>query len=357
MSARRAVVLGVLLVGGVGLCADGPAAPPPKRKVFEGYPAPLKARLEARSHRFQAAFPGAQPKLSASYILKQKGLWGPGAVVTVAFRGGTDALRKQIVAAAARWQEAGNFTYDFGLNPTTGKYREWTPNDTRYAARVRVSFDQDGYWSLVGTDSVDPSLVKAGEASLNLSQFDAALPEDWEAVVLHEFGHSLGFEHEHQSPAGGCEKEFRWEDDKGYQPTQDEYGQYVPDAQQRRPGIYTMLGGPPNNWPRSQVDFNLRKLPNSSMYLIGKYDNRSIMEYSFPDWMCRTAPNKCCVAENLTLSDGDKAAVARAYPGGEKESASLLEELRSVNTRISEIGDKLLFPDREGAKLRLNELK
>jgi hypothetical protein len=40
--------------------------------------------------------------------------------------------------------------------------------------------------------------------------------------------------------------QFRWFDDPGYVPTQDPSGNYIPDPDGRRPGIYTVLNGPPN---------------------------------------------------------------------------------------------------------------
>ena len=71
---------------------------------------------------------------------------------------------------------------------------------------------------MVGNDSIDPTIVGAGEASMNFGGFAQGPPPGWEATVLHEFGHALGFQHEHQLPVGGCDLEFRWEDDPGYQP-------------------------------------------------------------------------------------------------------------------------------------------
>lgn len=58
---------------------------------------------------------------------------------------------------------------------------------------------------MVGRNAVNAALPGGGpgQASMNLAGFDIALPADWQAVVRHEFGHALGFEHEHQSPAGG----------------------------------------------------------------------------------------------------------------------------------------------------------
>ena len=150
---------------------------------------------------------------------------------------------------------------------------------------------------------------------MNFGGFAQHLPVDWAATVLHEFGHALGFHHEHQHPAGGCDLDFRWEDDLGYKPTKDAYGQYIEDQLGRRPGIYTVLGGPPNNWPKAKVDFNLRQLTNSHAYTVGPFDSRSIMKYYFGAWMFRLGEASHCFSlRNTTLSEQDRIGIANAYP-------------------------------------------
>ena len=49
---------------------------------------------------------------------------------------------------------------------------------------------------------------------MNLGGFTEELPDDWEATVLHEFGHAIGFLHEHQSLNSTCEEEFRWDNER-----------------------------------------------------------------------------------------------------------------------------------------------
>lgn len=283
-----------------------------KPRVMEGYPNRIQARLE-QHNRSLRALSAPSTGLSPRFILTLSKRWNHGQTLTIAFKGGDAALHKKIADTVTEWTKYANLKFDFG-NTGSGGYRRWSPSDKSFKADIRVSFDQSGYYSLVGNDSINMQVTRPGEESLNLSGFDQKLPSDWKAVALHEFGHAIGFEHEHQSPVAPCD--FRFDDDPGYVPTTDSFGQYIPDSKGRRPGLYTLLGGPPNNWPQAVVDFNLKQLPESHAYEVGPFDKDSIMKYFFESWMFVSGTSSPCYtsSENQTLSQGDKTGAAKVYP-------------------------------------------
>jgi len=267
------------------------------------------------------------------FVINKTKRWAPGQTIKVAFRGGSKELHEKIASKANIWTSFANLKLDFGKNPATGEYRKWTPQDEQFAANIRISFNWQGYYSLVGTDSDNPSITNPREESMNFSGFDQALPADWESVVLHEFGHAFAFEHEHQHPAGGCD--FRWDDDPGYEKKTDQFGQFIPNNN-RRPGIYTVLGGPPNSWSKETVDFNLRQLSASSAFMTSTFDVKSIMQYHFDAWMFEKGEQSSCFTqtENGVLSALDKEGARKLYPFAPQDVAvangERVEAIKSV---------------------------
>lgn len=286
--------------------------------VLDALPDELAASLEVRDAWFDRL---PREGTGLEFFVSDLQRWTPGQKVRVAFLGGSSELHGAIAKSVEQITDSCNIQLDFG-DGGTGDFRTWSEDDEEYRADIRVSFDQGGYWSLVGNDSVDPTIGhpsmksggRAGQRSLNLGGFHMKKPHNWEGVVRHEFLHALAFKHSHQNMRGPCEDQFRWEDDLAYEPTIDEMGRFIPDASGRRAGIYTYLAGFPNNWTREKVDHNLRT-KESGETVAGPFDPESVMLYRFDSLFYKSEQSDCIpTGDGLSLSQGDKRGLKLLYP-------------------------------------------
>lgn len=299
--------------------------------ILESLPDSVVAALEVRDAWRREL---ADSTAGLEFIVADLQAWPVGSTVRVAFLDGDSALHADIASATEQISAAMNLSLDFGFNEEAGTYRRWTLSDSRLQAEIRVSFDFDGYWSLIGTDSTDGTIDPSGgpigglpnQRSLNLGGYATSKPQGWEGTVRHEFMHALAFKHEHQNFRGPCEADFRWENDPGYVPTTDARGRFVPDAEGRRPGIYTYLAGEPNRWSRRKVDHNLRTV-NDPNLVMGGFDPASVMLYRFAAFFYKTSPSECApTGPGTDLSEDDKRGLRLLYPEAQDDVARLAKQ-------------------------------
>jgi hypothetical protein len=277
--------------------------------IMEGYPSQILEKLMLRDQKRKDALPPVLNGHPMQLVLEDLLLWDQ-QVLTVSFKGGTAELHKKIAETASAWSVYANIQFDFGYDTVTGLYRAWNPEDT---SSIRVGFSEPGYWSFVGTDSQDPSITTHGDITLNLEHFDESLPQNWQGTVLHEFGHALGFHHEHQSPVANCD--FDWET------------------------LYTYLSGPPNNWSKEQVDHNLKQMPAGGL-TYSAHDKNSIMHYAFPEWMFLSGTNSPCFSQNnIALSDEDKRMAGEAYPFDEDANVNRGLQRSAIITQLKKFSE------------------
>ena len=264
--------------------------------------------------------------------------------LTIAFDGGDDRLRRLIEAAANEWTaEGGRLRLSF--RDRKGRFRTWSAADSEPAADIRITFADEGYWSLIGRLA---AYQQPGEATMGFAGFDT-LP-DWlvgdaeawrqsyqHAAVLHEFGHALGLAHEQFHP--DCQQDLKLDSDPGYEATFNGRKEYIADSRGRSPGALLVYPGPPNEWDPDNAAFNLdssvyraRTLQEMQGYFeierldvdqSREIDRRSVMLYWLRDYLLESGTASACRAigdGNLdgdvfatTLSRGDRSYFRRYY--------------------------------------------
>jgi hypothetical protein len=165
--------------------------------------------------------------------------WRPGTTLHVRFLGGEPDVHARVAEIAARWMDHANVRFEFGA---------------RGDAVIRIAFTPGASWSLVG---IDAQAVRGEEATMNFGWLTAeASPEDYERVVLHEFGHALGCIHEHQSPAAG----IPW----------------------NRRAVLDLYTAPPYEWTPEEVEQNIFSTYAAEITQFTAFDRESIMLYPIP---------------------------------------------------------------------------
>jgi len=216
----------------------------------------------------------ANPLKISFFVGKQ---WQKGQTLRVTFLDGSPTQRQRVQAHAIEWLDFANLKFSF---------------KQASQAEIRISFKADpGSWSAVGTDCLATDAFPKDEPTMNFGWLeDDTDDEEYRRVVVHEFGHAIGAVHEHQVPKGG----IKW----------------------NLPAVYAYFSGPPNNWSKEDIDFNVVQKYSLNQLNGTNFDKTSIMLYRFPGQfilspksLAQTGTN-----ENTELSKSDKAFVKKMYP-------------------------------------------
>lgn len=168
-------------------------------------------------------------------------MWNPGDVVSV-YLGTmtTDFVKNKVKQYARVWEQYANIKFNF-------------INDMA-AAKIRVGFFYNGQsWSLVGRDALSTA---SNLYTMNFGWFyDTTHDEEFSRVVIHEFGHVLGFLHEHKSPLSP----LQWNLPKAYQYFYDKDG-----------------------WSEAEVNKQVIEKYTQNNTNFSAYDPLSIMHYMIP---------------------------------------------------------------------------
>lgn len=204
-------------------------------------------------------------KIDRPYISSLSGYRWPKLNLTVTFLDGDPEVIKRVTAVAKQWENYCGIRFKFGNFPNPD---------------ISISFLYLGSWSYIGTYSqkVSPSM-NFGWLTRDTDQ------AEYSRVVLHEFGHALGFIHEHQR--------------------EDTPIQWVKDS------VYAYYEGPPNNWSKENVDEDIFKHYDHTQTNGTAFDPASIMIYAVPAQL--TIDHKEIPWPN-GLSPLDKKYVGQFYP-------------------------------------------
>jgi hypothetical protein len=209
----------------------------------------------------------------ASFILSTSLKWVNSTEIKYMFIEGAEPQKKVVRQAFQTWKDLG-----IGIS-----FKEVKNVDD---AMVRIGFDyNDGSWSYVGREILN---IPKTERTMNFG-WDLTADSYGMTTAIHEIGHTIGFQHEHQSPFSG----IQWN-------TQ---------------AVYKEFSGPPNNWPKDQIDSNIiSKLPANQVQG-SSWDPKSIMEYEFgPGLVVQPAQYTKGIFPPGILSANDIKGVKAFYP-------------------------------------------
>lgn len=250
----------------------------------------------------------ASPRIDpAARAIFSKRRWTPGSTLLVAFNGGNSGLHEKIARIANEWTRGANIKFDF-IDRETGHFRQWSSTDTIRKAHIRVGFlknEDGGFWSFIGTDSLS-SIATLDLPTLNLGNYDDQWPlvdSRFRTIVLHEFGHAIGFFHEHQRSS--CEEQYNWD-------TASQNNVYSV--------FYDLYG-----WDQNLVNLNLRGISQTRTGYASGLDRKSIMMYALPSQIFKERGLRNCLIgkEAKSLSPTDIKGVNSFYPANATQAVTL----------------------------------
>ena len=205
--------------------------------------------------------------------------WDNGHTLRCKFLDGDDVQREKVINNARKWENYANLQLSFGDDPD---------------AEIRISFQADsGSWSAIGTDCLITDYFPQYQPTMNFGWLrDDTDDQEYERVVVHEFGHALGCIHEHQQP----NEQLKWD----------------------RQAVYNAFSGPPNYWSQADIDHNILEKYSPQGLTATRFDEESIMLYQFDGSLFTDGKG---TPLNTTLSQLDEQMIGQMYPKAAAQAA------------------------------------
>ena len=183
-------------------------------------------------------------------------------------------MKNKVKQYVKEWETYANIHFVFINDP---------PNDIT-KAQIVVGFQDNGLdWSWIGREA---SRNSTGEKTMNLgSIWDNTEESEIRRVVLHQFGHVLGFIDEHKAPTAG----IPWDRDK----------------------VFSFFAASPRNWSSGRVNEEIFSTYSQTKINSSTYDRLSIMHFFFPPELTTDGSS---FTRNTNLSEIDKAFAKQVYP-------------------------------------------
>ncbi|MBC7865712.1 MAG: hypothetical protein IAF38_22250 [Bacteroidia bacterium] len=223
-------------------------------------------------------------------ILSSSLKWVNGTEITYMFIEGAESQKKVVRQAFQIWKKLG-----IGIS-----FKEVS---TKEDSLVRIGFDhKEDSWSWVGREILDAA---KNERTMNFG-IDLVKDAEGMATALHEIGHAIGFQHEHQSPFSGIE----WD----------------------KEAVYKEFSGPPNKWSKKEINSNIIDKMPANQVKGTAWDPKSIMEYEFgAGLVLEPAAYRPGIFPPGIISANDIKGVKSFYPPISKKSKLQLHKSVTIN--------------------------